>query len=157
MAEKYPGWSPYNYTLNNPIKYVDPTGMLVENGQGPTDHRKLDEDGNAILIDTEGETIYLDGKDISEYDFTGKEKAFSQINEYYGEQAGIPEDAIYPFISYLNGKYCDSNQPLDWQYESPSTASAKPYVYEGEGQGVFSTLWDGRVYDKNTYASKSNL
>ena len=31
MAEKYPGWSPYNYTLQNPVRYVDPTGMVVEN------------------------------------------------------------------------------------------------------------------------------
>ncbi len=29
-AEKYPSWSPYNYTMNNPIKYIDPTG------NGPT-------------------------------------------------------------------------------------------------------------------------
>jgi len=30
MAEKYPSWNPFNYTMNNPIRFTDPTGMEVE-------------------------------------------------------------------------------------------------------------------------------
>jgi len=30
MADKYPGWTPYNYTLNNPVRLVDPTGMSAD-------------------------------------------------------------------------------------------------------------------------------
>lgn len=31
MAEKYPDWSPYNYTLLNPVKFVDPDGRQSKN------------------------------------------------------------------------------------------------------------------------------
>jgi hypothetical protein len=29
-SEKYPSWSPFVYTMNNPIKFTDPTGNGVE-------------------------------------------------------------------------------------------------------------------------------
>ncbi|WP_369412526.1 RHS repeat-associated core domain-containing protein [Mesonia aestuariivivens] len=67
MAEKYPGWSPYNYTLNNPVNFTDPTGMSVE--ENPV----YDSQGN-YRGDTEegftGEPIIYDGKK----DFTSMSK-----------------------------------------------------------------------------------
>jgi RHS repeat-associated protein len=44
MADDYPRWSPYAYSMDNPLKYIDPTGMA------PIDIDILDKNDNKVAI-----------------------------------------------------------------------------------------------------------
>jgi RHS repeat-associated protein len=57
LAESYSSWSPYNYTMNNPVLFIDPNGMYVDNYD-----------------------IYSDGK-IVKYETDDKSNTYTYVQE----------------------------------------------------------------------------
>jgi RHS repeat-associated protein len=54
MAEMYHGLSGYNYVLNNPLSYIDPTGMAVEEVEGGV--RFTEEDAKSAFMILSGKS-----------------------------------------------------------------------------------------------------
>ncbi|WP_415782677.1 RHS repeat domain-containing protein, partial [Flavobacterium jumunjinense] len=69
LAEKYIDYSPYNYVLNNPVKFVDPDGMQVDNIYGLNTESgditllETNDDKTDTLIDTSNQEVISDDVD----------------------------------------------------------------------------------------------
>jgi RHS repeat-associated protein len=66
LFEKYPFMSPYCYTANNPLKYIDPTGMTLE-----VPDEQSQKDVKSIVRPRNADRVKFDEKGMASIDFSG--------------------------------------------------------------------------------------
>ncbi len=90
LAEQFQGWSPYNYTMNNPLNWTDPTGMA------PDDWIDINKKTGGIKITkSEGADVVRlvdDGKVVDSYEY-GENGSFRKDNKV--ERNGLFERTGY--------------------------------------------------------------
>ena len=141
LAEEFPEWSPYNFTYNNPLRFVDPTGLASE------DIINIDIKNKKITItEAEGDDIVRvvnNGKEESSYTYgeNGSFKSENTIGE--GEDSNGTK---YSYIKMNNDEkstklfeFVAENSNVEWsqvKFGSKSSFVSSAFLPTPEPGGV---------------------
>jgi len=127
--EMYPGVSPFAYTLQNPVRYVDPTGMFVEDHEYSIDkqgnvrkEKHIEGSASDNLHTKENWDLGITDKGISVTDQSilnnlSKDDPNYIANSFWGKKIGAWSKTSNKRDAYKVFKFGSDNSQVEWGLE----------------------------------------
>jgi RHS repeat-associated protein len=132
MSDKYPSFSPYCYTVNNPLILVDPNGcdvevVLNERGTYTITGGTLNSDKNIYVMKDGQRTGEILGQSLTEHSF-------------FGDDGNVVKDAVINTKDQSGQKFLDNLKTDDPNIISYALNARNNQKYDFKAQGEDNTL-----------------
>lgn len=116
-SELYPGVSPYIFALQNPVRFIDPTGMVVEDGgqDPPSDDKKLFPNTAGVQVLKE---VVIIGTARKRIDFSGGMPDHLKHGQPLTWDSPYSSGTLDQYNQDYNTDYTEGNQWNQWYYQN---------------------------------------